>query len=83
MISVGAGPPSGGLYLKPPSAGGLWDGVTTMPSAFPPWPERLWTSTAWDSAGVGVYPSWASTSTLAPLAASTSSAVTHAGSDRA
>ena len=25
----------GGLYLKPPSRGGLWEGVTTMPSARP------------------------------------------------
>ncbi len=23
---VSAGPPLGGLYLKPPSSGGLWDG---------------------------------------------------------
>jgi len=30
-----AGPPCGGLYLKPPSAGGLCEGVTTMPSASP------------------------------------------------
>ena len=33
VISVPAGPPSGGLYLKPPSGGGLCDGVTTTPSA--------------------------------------------------
>ena len=32
-MSLPAGPPSGGLYLKPPSRGGLCDGVTTMPSA--------------------------------------------------
>ncbi len=30
---VSAGPPLGGLYLKPPSSGGLWEGVMTMPSA--------------------------------------------------
>ena len=30
---VSAGPPLGGLYLKPPSSGGLWLGVMTMPSA--------------------------------------------------
>ena len=29
---VSAGPPLGGLYLKPPSSGGLCDGVMTMPS---------------------------------------------------
>ena len=33
MTSVSAGPPFGGLYLKPPSSGGLCDGVTTIPSA--------------------------------------------------
>ena len=33
VASVSAGPPCGGLYLKPPSRGGLCDGVTTMPSA--------------------------------------------------
>ena len=36
VTSVSAGPPLGGLYLKPPSSGGLCDGVTTMPSARPP-----------------------------------------------
>ena len=30
---VSAGPPFGGLYLKPPSSGGLCEGVITMPSA--------------------------------------------------
>ena len=33
VTSVSAGPPLGGLYLKPPSSGGLCDGVTTIPSA--------------------------------------------------
>ena len=33
MTSVSAGPPLGGLYLKPPSSGGLCEGVMTMPSA--------------------------------------------------
>ncbi len=33
MTWVSAGPPLGGLYLKPPSRGGLCDGVTTIPSA--------------------------------------------------
>ena len=28
------GPPCGGLYLKPPSSGGLCEGVMTIPSAF-------------------------------------------------
>src|SRR4051794_39845661 len=36
VASVSAGPPWGGLYLKPPSLGGLWLGVTTIPSARPP-----------------------------------------------
>ena len=36
VASVSAGPPLGGLYLKPPSRGGLCDGVTTMPSARSP-----------------------------------------------
>ena len=30
---VSAGPPLGGLYLKPPSSGGLCEGVMTTPSA--------------------------------------------------
>ena len=33
VTSVSAGPPFVGLYLKPPSSGGLCEGVTTMPSA--------------------------------------------------
>src|SRR5690606_16289562 len=32
VASDPAGPPCGGLYLKPPSRGGLCDGVTTIPS---------------------------------------------------
>ena len=35
VASVSAGPPWGGLYLKPPSSGGLCEGVITMPSASP------------------------------------------------
>ena len=35
VAAVSAGPPLGGLYLKPPSSGGLCDGVMTMPSASP------------------------------------------------
>ncbi len=51
---VSAGPPLGGLYLKPPSSGGLWEGVMTMPSAR--WSLRLglWVRMAWERAGVGV-----------------------------
>ena len=35
MTAESAGPPFGGLYLKPPSSGGLCDGVITTPSARP------------------------------------------------
>jgi hypothetical protein len=83
VISVPAGPPSGGLYLKPPSGGGLCDGVTTIPSARGAPGDALWTRMARDTAGVGVYPPRASISTRTPLAASTSSALTVAGSDSA
>ncbi len=56
VASESAGPPCGGLYLKPPSRGGLWDGVTTMPSASgaPPALVALCTTMARDTAGVGV-----------------------------
>ncbi len=54
VASDPAGPPLGGLYLNPPSAGGLWDGVTTTPSASPVPRPRLWVSTACETAGVGV-----------------------------
>ena len=37
---VSAGPPLGGLYLKPPSSGGLCEGVMTMPSARLAWRVR-------------------------------------------
>ena len=33
VTSVSAGPPLVGLYLKPPSSGGLCEGVMTIPSA--------------------------------------------------
>ena len=82
VASVSAGPPVGGLYLKPPSRGGLCDGVTTMPSARPVVLPRLAARIAWLTAGVGVYRSPASTSTVTSLAASTSSAVAQAGSER-
>ena len=55
VASVSAGPPWGGLYLKPPSDGGLCDGVTTMPSASPDGScPRLARRIAWETAGVGV-----------------------------
>ena len=80
-----AGPPSGGLYLNPPSEGGLCEGVTTMPSAreassaaLP----RLCTRIACETAGVGVYRSRLSMSTVTSFAASTSRAEAQAGSER-
>ena len=54
VTSVSAGPPEGGLYLKPPSSGGLCDGVTTMPSASPVVRPRLWVRMACEMTGVGV-----------------------------
>ena len=51
---VSAGPPLVGLYLKPPSSGGLCDGVITMPSARSLLRPRLYCRIACDSAGVGV-----------------------------
>ena len=36
-----AGPPLGGLYLNPPSCGGLCEGVITIPSANPVLRPRL------------------------------------------
>ena len=85
VTSLSAGPPLGGLYLNPPSSGGLCDGVTTMPSAR--WRQlsrgRLATTIACEMAGVGVNPSDASTRTSTPFATRTSSAVRVAGSDRA
>ena len=82
VASLLAGPPSGGLYLNPPSVGGLCDGVTTIPSATPSVRPRLYARIAWLSAGVGVYPSRLSMRISTSLAASTSRAETHAGSDR-
>ena len=35
VTAPSAGPPVGGLYLNPPSSGGLCEGVMTMPSASP------------------------------------------------
>ena len=83
VAPVSAGPPVGGLYLNPPSRGGLWEGVTTIPSAT--WSEcsRLYRMMARETAGVGVYSSSCSANTGTPFATSTSSAVRHAGRDRA
>lgn len=54
VASDPAGPPFGGLYLNPPSPGGLWEGVTTTPSASRAIRPRLWPRTACETAGVGV-----------------------------
>src|SRR5215510_148052 len=54
VTSVSAGPPFGGLYLKPPSSGGLCEGVTTMPSASRDLRPRLCRRMAHEMTGVGV-----------------------------
>ncbi len=54
VISVPAGPPLGGLYLKPPSCGGLCEGVMTTPSAAGTPGCRFQLSIAWEMTGVGV-----------------------------
>ena len=54
VMSPPAGPPSGGLYLKPPSSGGLWEGVTTTPSARSAFRPRFQARIACEIAGVGV-----------------------------
>src|SRR5881296_1859473 len=79
---MSAGPPLGGLYLKPASSGGLCEGVTTIPSARCAWRPRLYVRMAHEMTGVGVTPAsrWMMVSTL--FAASTSRAVRWAGSDR-
>ena len=84
VASVSAGPPFGGLYLKPPSRGGLCDGVTTMPSARP----ASVVPAVVRRGSRGRPPAWGCTgrrrrpAPVTPLAASTSSAVAQAGSDR-
>ena len=80
---VSAGPPFGGLYLKPPVSGGLCEGVMTMPSASPLVRPRFQVSIACEMAGVGVYSSFSAIMTSTPLAASTSSALAAAGTESA
>src|SRR5690606_14906266 len=55
VSAVPAGPPWGGLYLKPPSSGGLWEGVITIPSARRSFVPLLYVRMAWEITGVGVY----------------------------
>ncbi len=83
VTSVSAGPPFVGLYLNPPSSGGLCDGVTTMPSASRSRRPRLWARMAREMTGVGVNPSPAWMTVSTPFAASTSRAVRWAGPERA
>ena len=54
VVIVSAGPPSGGLYLNPPSSGGLCEGVMTTPSANPLFLPRLYVRIACEMTGVGV-----------------------------
>ncbi len=82
-MEVSAGPPSGGLYLMPPSSGGLCDGVITMPSASPWFRPRLCVRMACEMTGVGTGPPPSDTTTSTPLATSTSSAVRSAGPESA
>jgi hypothetical protein len=83
VTSTSAGPPCGGLYLKPPSFGGLWEGVMTMPSARPSLRPRFQVRIACEMTGVGVNPParWRNTST--PFPARTSMALRWAGTDTA
>ena len=82
VTAVSAGPPLGGLYLKPPSSGGLCDGVMTMPSAKPERRPRLYVMIACERVGVG-YSRARVDHDVQSLAASTSSVVAKAGSDSA
>ena len=54
-----------------------------MPSARPVFRPRLYVRIAWETAGVGVYSSPVAIMTSTPLAASTSSALATAGTERA
>src|SRR5260370_120871 len=55
---VSAGPPEGGLYLKPPSSGGVGEGGMTMPSARFSLRFLLRARMAWVGSGVGGWPGW-------------------------
>jgi len=83
VMSLSAGPPLVGLYLKPPLSGGLCEGVMTMPSASPALRPWLCTRMAWLTAGVGVNSPPAEIMVCTPLAASTSIALSSAGCDSA
>lgn len=71
------------MYFRPPSAGGLCDGVMMMPSARAAAGFALCVRIAWLSAGVGVQPLRASARIATPFPANTSSTVSWAGSERA
>ncbi len=83
VISLLAGPPEGGLYFIPPSWGGLWEGVITMPSAGAELFFLLCSRIIKEITGVGVYSSPLCIKTLILLATRTSSEVLKAGSERA
>src|SRR5271166_3872224 len=75
VTSRSAGPPCVGLYLNPPSSGGLCEGVMTMPSARRSLRPRLCTRIAREITGVGVTPSFCWMTVCTWLPARTSSAV--------
>ena len=81
---VSAGPPFGGLYLKPPSVGRIVrrrdDDAVRQPVLCGRGCRR---GSRARSPGVGVYSSPAAIITSTPLAASTSSALANAGADSA
>src|SRR5437588_8868474 len=72
VMPTSAGPPFGGLYLKPPSSGGLCDGVMTKPSPNPALRPRLYVTIACETTDVGVLTRYASIIVVAPFAPSTS-----------
>ena len=82
VTSVSAGPPFGGLYLKPPSSGGLCEGVITIPSHFSAL-FLLFSRIAKDTSGVGVGLLFSEIATFTPLAQQTLMAVISAGVERA
>ena len=83
VTSVSAGPPLVGLYLKPPSSGGLCDGVMTMPSARCSRAAAVVTQNRARDHRRRRNPSSRWMTVCTPLAASTSSAVRCAGPDSA